>query len=202
VNKLTIAGLSLVATVAATMPAGAAGTTVGSSDSVFVSVKGAKTGNFAGDASNKLAPKGQQMVVYHLEFGGIAPRDPASGLASGKRQWSQVKFIKSLDKASPQFFNSFASNEQLSTVVFTVVGPSRGLDGKATAGGAEVPLYTVTLTNASIASDQVIAPSQKDPASGVAYAGAVEEVSLTFQKIEVMYVQGGITAGADWASPI
>ena len=51
---------------------------------------------------------------------------------------------------------------------------------------------------AQVASDQVIAPSEKEPASGVAYAGAVEQVSLTFQKIEVTYAAGGVTAADNW----
>jgi type VI secretion system Hcp family effector len=199
-NKLTVAGLSLLAAVAATMPAGAAGTTPGSGDSVFMIVKGQKQGAFAGDTSKK-----GQIGVYHLEFGGSSPRDLATGMATGKRTWSTVKVIKALDRASPQFFNAFTQNENLLTVEFDVYGPARGADGKFGANGSgEVMLYTIRLTNAVVTSDTVIAPSDKDPAAGVAYGGAVEQLSLVFQKIEVSYVgAGGITSGvADWNTTI
>ncbi len=199
-NKLTIAALSLVTTFVATSPADAAGTTPGSGDSVYMTVKGQRQGQFAGDATRK-----NQMIVYHLEFGGTSPRDTASGMPTGKHTWSTVKITKALDRASPQFFNAFAQNESLSQVEFDIYGPPRGADGRfGTNGSAETLLYTVKLTNASVASDAVIAPSEKDPAAGVAYNGAVEQVSLVFQKIEVSYVgSGGSTSGsADWNSPI
>jgi type VI secretion system secreted protein Hcp len=194
-NKLTIAGLSLLATVGVTMPADAAGTTAGSNDLVYVIVRGQKTGTFTGDTT-----KQGQIAVYHITYNETAPRDSASGLPSGKRVSNPITFTKALDKSSPQFFGALVNNENLTTVTFNFYG-SRAVDGRVTSTGNDGLLYTITLTNASIASDEIIGPSDKDPASGVAYPGAVEQVSLVYQKITVTAV-GGVTSADNWNRPI
>jgi type VI secretion system secreted protein Hcp len=193
-NKLTIAGLSLLATVAATAPAGATGTTAGSNDLVYVIVKGQKTGTFTGDGT-----KQGQIAVYHFSFTETSPRDAQSGLPTGKRVSSPITFTKALDKSSPQFFNALVNNENLATVTFNFYG-SRGTDGRVTSTGNDGLLYTITLVNASIASDELSGPSDKDPASSAAYPGSVEQVTLVYQKITVTAV-GGASASDNWARP-
>jgi type VI secretion system secreted protein Hcp len=190
VNKLAIAGLSLLAAVTATMPAGA-GTTAGSGDSVYVQVTGATQGGFSGDSAN-----GGRLLVYHFDLSGIAPVDAASGLNTGKRKWNPIKFTKALDKSSAQFSKAFSTNERLSSVTFTVYGPARNADGSVSGGGATA-LLTVKLTNATIASDEIIAPSDKDPASGAAYPEAVENLAVTFTNITISY-PGGVTNSDTW----
>jgi type VI secretion system secreted protein Hcp len=190
VNKLTIAGLSLLATVAATMPADAAGTTVGANDSVTVTITGRSQGAFPGDATKLNAIR-----VYHLDFGEVGARDSATGLPTGKRTSTPLRFVKAMDKATPYMFQALATNEVLSTVKFTIAGTR--LADNSFGGASDAPLLTITLSNVSVASDTLIAPSDKDPASGVAYGGAVEQVTLTYQKVEIAYA-GGKTTTETW----
>ncbi len=190
-NKLAIAGLSLLATAAVTMPADAAGTTVGANDAVTVTITGMRQGAFPGDTS-----KGNSIRVYHLEFGEVGTRDQASGLATGKRVSTPLKFIKAVDKSTGHMFTALSSNETLSKVMFTI-GGTRQADGSFSSP-SDSPVLTITLSNAVIASDTIVAPSDKDPASGVAYGGAVEQVSLTYQKIEITSSSGGKTASDNW----
>jgi type VI secretion system secreted protein Hcp len=177
-NKLTIAGLSLLATVAAATSAAA--------ETVSLELAGQKQGNIAGEASK--ADRRGQIDVLHLDVGATSPVDAASGQTTGRRRWSTLKFVKPLDVASPKILNAFATSENLTKVIFHVY--------RNDAQGREAGYYTIQLTNAVVVSDQVVLPSDKDPATGAAYASSVEIVSLTFQKISVTYVQGGI-AGAD-----
>jgi type VI secretion system Hcp family effector len=182
VNKLSIAALSFVAAATVALPAAAA-------DTVYVQVTGASQGGFAGDPA-------RGMLLEHFDLSGTAPVDAASGAAAGRRRWNPIKFTKVLDKASAQFFRAFATGERLSTVTFTIYGPSRNADGSASMG-AQQALYTIKLTDAVISSDQIIAPTDKDPATGGGYAQAVENVTVTFQKITVSW-SGGSTNSDTW----
>ncbi len=53
---------------------------------------------------------------------GMAPRDAASGLATGKRQHKPVTITKSIDKASPVLAKALASGTALSNVRIEVDG--------------------------------------------------------------------------------
>lgn len=182
-KKLTVAGFSLLAALSTAVPAAAA-------DTVYVQITGASQGNFSGDSAN-----GGRVVVLHLDLSGTAPTDSTSGQPAGKRRWNPVRFTKALDKTSAQFFRALATGEHLSSVTFTVYG-ARNADGTSP-GSAATALYTVKLGDAYITADEIVAPSDKDPATGAGYAEAVENVTLTFQRITVIYT-GGASASDTW----
>jgi type VI secretion system Hcp family effector len=179
VKKSAVACLSLLTTLAIAVPSLAA-------DSVYAIVKGAKQGTFAGDTA-----KG--VIVYHLDMSAAAQSDAAGAVASGSRRQWNVRLTKALDKSSPQFLSAFVTNEPLTNVTITVYGPPRALDGRPSAG-AEGVIYTIKLANARVVLDHVIAPADKDPASGAPSQGPVEEVSLTSQTVEVT-AYGGTSSG-------
>jgi type VI secretion system secreted protein Hcp len=104
----------------------------------------------------------------------VSPRDPASGLPTGKRMHKPITITKQLDATTPLLLNALVSNETLTSVL---IGLDR--DGKQVA--------TVKLTNASI-SDYVA-------------TGGNENWSFTYQKIEWTWLDGGITAQDDWEAP-
>jgi type VI secretion system effector, Hcp1 family len=105
----------------------------------------------------------------------ISPRDPASGLATGKRQHKPIVFTKQLDSTTPLLLNALVTNETLTSVL---IGLLRN--------GQQVA--TIKLTNASVAD--------------YTDHGDTEHWSLTYQKIEWTWVDGGITASDDWEAPV
>jgi type VI secretion system secreted protein Hcp len=130
-----------------------------------VSVTGAKQGAFS---TTPIAITG---VSHEI----VSPRDPASGLPTGKRQHKPFTFTKQLDKSTPLFLNALVSNENLTSVL---IGLLRN--------GQQVA--TIKLTNASI----------------VDYTanGENEQWSFTYQKIEWTWLDGGISASDDWETQV
>jgi type VI secretion system secreted protein Hcp len=111
----------------------------------------------------------------------VSPRDPASGLPTGKRQHKPVTITKPVDKSTPLLMNSLVNNENLPTVELRFF--------QRNGAGEMVQYYTITLTNANIATVESEIPNY-------------ESVSFTYQKITWTYEDGGITAEDDWASPV
>ena len=101
------------------------------------------------------------------------------------------RFTKAVDSASPKLFQAFATNQVLKTVKLTVLRPQNGPGLQ----GADDPFYTIELTNAVVASDAIVGPKVE---VNNTTNRTVEELSLTFQRITVTYVHGGVTGTADW----
>jgi type VI secretion system secreted protein Hcp len=153
-------------------PQGPAGNAApGSSDAIQGSftATGQRQGVFTGDGPNG------SIVLLAVSHEIISPRDPASGLPTGKRQHKPFTITKALDKSTPLFLNALVNNENLTAVTFTY-----------TRGGT--PFMTVKLTNASVASNSQF--------------GEVETIEFTYQKIEWTWIDGGITASDDWEAPV
>ena len=88
---------------------------------------------------------------------------------------------RGLHPMTPAIQQAFLDNELLTSVELNVFGPD--------AKGAETLTYTVKLTNASIAGIRLL-PGPNDQ--------VVQEVSLTYQKIEWIWRDGNVTASDDW----
>lgn len=148
-------------------PPGPAGSAVANPDatSAALEITGQKQGSFS---SSPIA-----VIAVSHEI--VSPRDPASGLPTGKRMHKPFVITKELDKSSPLLIRALTTNENLTTVVLTYFR-----QGQAVA--------TVTLTNASAA--QYLAHGQD------------ESWSFTYQKITWTWLDGGITAEDDWEAPV
>jgi type VI secretion system secreted protein Hcp len=145
-----------------------------------------------------LTLKGQKrredtILVHSFSHEILSPRDPASGLPTGKRQHQPVLILKEIDRSSPPLWSALVSNENLVTFQLAFYAP-------VAATGAEKLTSTITLTNASISS---IAESMPDNELA-ANAGLPlrEQVTFTYQKIQWTWADGGITAMDDWVSPV
>jgi type VI secretion system secreted protein Hcp len=134
--------------------------------SMNVSVTGQKQGVFS---------KGKPIQVIALSHEIVSPRDPASGLPTGKRQHQPISLTMQYGPTTPKFIQALVTNENLSSVL---IGLLRG--------GRQVA--TIRLTNASVShfvqTDQNV------------------EFDFTYQKIEWTWVDGGITAEDDWEAPV
>ena len=166
---------------------------------IYLTLKGQKQGTIAGSVIQK--GREGSIAVQYLQSKIVSPRDPASGLPTGKRQHEALVFRKSVDKSTPKLLTALVNNENLSEAHFKF--------WRATAQiAAETQYFTIDLTNASLASSNLYHPDSMDgtaPAAGVGLSGGgneLEEWSFTYQKIQWTWVDGGITAEDDWESPV
>lgn len=154
-------GWQLVATRSVGNPASAA---VGVR--ITMAVVGQKQGAFKGDdfAIGKNAAGLITVLAFSAELN--SPRDPASGLPTGKRIWKPVVATHLLGGSSPQFMGAAAENENLKSVTINFYHSDKA--------GKEINYYRVTLTNASTS-------DVRQYSSG---GDVLEDDSFTFQKIE------------------
>jgi type VI secretion system secreted protein Hcp len=156
----------------------------------YLKLKGEKQGDIKGSVTQKERKDTIMVIAVNHEV--VSPRDPASGLPTGKRMHKPFVITKELDKSSPLLYNVLCNNENLTEWELQFWQPSPT--------GAEKQHFTVKLTNANVASMHLIMPNNKVPE--LARFTEYEEVAFTYQKIEWTWMDGGITAQDDWESPV
>ena len=156
----------------------------------YLKLKGQTQGEIKGSVTQK-GREGKIMVIA-VSHEIMSPRDPASGLPTGKRMHKPFVITKELDKSSPLLYSVLVNNENVTEWELQFWQPSPS--------GAEVQHYTVKLTNANIASINFRMLNNKNPEL-MKYA-EYEELAFTYQKIIWTWTQGGITAEDDWESPV
>jgi type VI secretion system secreted protein Hcp len=148
----------------------------------YLNLKGQKQG----DVKGSVTKKGREgtITVESVSHEVLSPRDAASGLPTGKRQHKPFVITKPVDRSSPQLMTMLTNNENISTWELKVYEPgSKG----------ETLIYTIKLTNANISSIRLVTDAD----------GNLDEiVSFTYQKIEWVWTDGGITAMDDWETSI
>lgn len=155
----------------------------------YLNLKGEKQGQIKGSVTQK--GREEKIMVIAVSHEIVSPRDPASGLPTGKRMHKPFVITKELDKSSPLLYNVLTNNENVPEWQLQFWQPS--------ATGAEKQHYTVKLTNANIASIHFRMLNNKNPEL-MKYA-EYEEIAFTYQKIEWTWNDGGITADDDWETP-
>ncbi len=130
-----------------------------------ITLKGQKQGFITGNSAQK-----GRIAVIAVSHTVVSPRDPASGLATGKRVHKPFVITKEIDRATPLLHQALVTNEVLTEVRFRVHGL---LVGEVV--GSELTTYTVKMTNANIGSIDT-----RTTADGQ----VVEDISFVYQKIE------------------
>lgn len=156
----------------------------------YLKLKGQKTGEIKGSVTQK-GREGKIMVIA-VSHEIVSPRDSASGLPTGKRMHKPFVITKELDKSSPILYQVLTNNESIPEWELQFWQPSTT--------GAEKQHYTVKLVNANIASIAFRMANNKHP--DLMKFTEYEEVAFTYQKIEWIWVEGGITAMDDWEAPV
>jgi type VI secretion system secreted protein Hcp len=153
---------------------------------MYMTVRGQKQGTFKGEGSAR--GKGRILLVS-FEMGAVSPRDAASGLPSGKRQYQPVKVGKEIGASSPQFLSALATNENLVSVDIEFL--STDTEGEETVD------FTIELTNASVAS---FAESIDTGEAGgpLVDTRRLERIEFTFQKIAMADIPGDTSFADDW----
>ena len=160
----------------------------------YLNLKGQKQGDMKGSVTQKGREGKIAIIAVSHEI--ISPRDPASGLPTGKRMHKPFVVTKELDKSSPLLYNSLVNNENIPDWQLQFWTPQI----KATTGsGNEVQHYTVKLTNANVASIAFRMANNKHP--DLMKFAEYEEIAFTYQKIEWTWNDGGIMSADDWESP-
>ena len=74
-------------------------------------------GQIQGDIKGSVIQKGREgkIMVIAVSHENFAPRDAASGLATGIRQHKPFVITKEIDKSSPLFYRALVNNENITT---------------------------------------------------------------------------------------
>jgi len=156
----------------------------------YLKLKGQKQGDIKGSVTQK--GREGKILVMAFDHEVQTPRDPASGLPTGKRMHRPFTITKEIDKSSPLLYSALVNNENLTVWELQCFA--------AKTSGVEVNTYAVTLTNARIVDITSTMLNNKIPEN--AKMPLMEEVSFTYQKIQWTWVSGGITSSDDWESPV
>jgi type VI secretion system secreted protein Hcp len=154
----------------------------------YLTIKGQKQGDIKGGVTQK--GREGSILVHAFENEILSPRDPASGLPTGKRTHEPVSIVKEVDRSTPQLWAALVNNENLTQwrLDFWSADPAKE--------AAEKLIYSVSLVNASIASIHEYMDDNQVPAQ--ATLPLQNEITFTYQKIEWTWTDGGITASDDW----
>ena len=141
----------------------------------YISIKGAKQGQLKGDSFAGPILKNDWIPILGMGFGVTSPRDPASGLPTGKRLHKPLTITKEWGSASPQIYQALITNENLLTVKIDFYQTS--------ADSTNQLAYSIKLDNAAVADvTQSTAPCV--PGSRCSLL-ELESVSFTFKRIEI-----------------
>jgi type VI secretion system secreted protein Hcp len=158
----------------------------------YLKLKGQKQGEIKGSSTQK--GRENAIVVIATQHEISSPRDAASGLPTGKRMHKPLVITKELDQSTPLLYTALVTNENL------VEWELQFWRATAAPAGAaqEEQCYTITLTNASIASIEFVQPNNRNPE--LAKLAEYENIAFTYQKIQWTWVKGGITAVDSWSA--
>jgi type VI secretion system secreted protein Hcp len=161
----------------------------------YLRLKGQKQGEIKGSVTQKGREGSIMVIAASHEI--VSPRDPASGLPTGKRMHKPFVITKELDKSSPILYNVLVNNENVPDWKLEFWTPQLSAAGGV---GAEKQHYTVELLNANIASISFRMLNNKNPE--LMRYSEYEEIAFTYQKITWTWKDGGITSMDDWETPV
>lgn len=157
----------------------------------FLTLKGEQSGDIKGSVIQK--GREGSILVIAASHEVRAPRDVATGQSTGKRQHGPILITKEVDKSSPPLRTSLATKESLSMWELLLWRPAT----RSAGGGTEQQFFTIKLTKAVVVSIAFRLPNIKDPA--LVKLEPYEEVGFTFDAIEWIWTDGGITATDNWS---
>jgi type VI secretion system secreted protein Hcp len=152
------------------------------------------TGERQGEIRGSVTQKGREdsIMVIGASHEVESPRDPRSGLPSGKRQHTPFVITKEVDVSSPLLYRALVNNENIKEWRLEFWRPSKT--------GMEEQFYTVELINASISDIRFEMLNNKYPEN--MQHKEREHISFCYQQIIWTWVDGGITAEDHWEAPV
>jgi type VI secretion system secreted protein Hcp len=154
-----------------------------------MTLEGEAQGNIEGSCT--MSGREGTILIDAFEHTVRIPRDPQSGLSTGKRVHEAMKVVKVYDKASPKLYQALCQGEHMKnvTVKWYRIDPS----------GQEEHYFTHTLTDAIVVSVRGWMPNCLDTATE-SYTH-MEEVMFTYKKIRWTWEVDGIESEDSWLAP-
>jgi type VI secretion system Hcp family effector len=137
-------------------------------------------------------------VCYAVDFGGMVPRDPATGQPTGKRRYQPIKLVTKLEESCVFWLVAFVRNEEITDALiqFPVKDSAQG----------KVPYLKIKISSGFFSTCRIIAPDTLDAANQHRHHFC--EVEIVARKWEVTTCaykeagnvdhRGGITAEDNW----
>jgi len=119
------------------------------------------------------------------------PRDPQTGLASGKRRHEPMSVVKFYDKSSPLLYQALCTGEHFKDVTLKWY--------RIASTGQEEHYFTTLLEDAILVAIRPFMPNALDKETE--QYGHMEECSFTYRRITWTFEDGGVTATDDWSTP-
>jgi len=168
----------------------------------YMTLKAQKQGEIKGDVTIK--GHENSIELDSISWGQASPRDPSSGLPTGKRQMKPLYIRSKYSKASPLLMNAAAANENLTKCTITCVrlGDMKGIGAAAGGKGGLQSYLTIELTNATISEFKVVTETTESGGEAKQISSGHDlttEVGFVFQKITWTWLNGGIVASDDWS---
>jgi len=158
----------------------------------YMSFKGEKQGTFKGNSRSKGNHTGKSVLTgAWFGFSVQSPRDSITGQPVGRRRHQPFTIRKEVDAASPQLFSACTTREILGATIEIFKADT----------GRLTPNYTIQLSGGVINSFKRVVPSAaRQTRSSGRNTFEQEEISFTFQMIDVTWNDGGISMHDDWLS--
>jgi len=140
-------------------------------------------------------------IVTKSTHGILAPRDPSSGLASGKRQHKEMQCTVLLDSSIINFYTALSTNEVLKTVTvnfYQTTASTLNVGGTGGGGGESKPAITWVLENAVVSEIDFFQPFSRAVDQEEKHKDQHFTVKFTYQKVTVTWTVGGVTYTDDW----
>jgi type VI secretion system secreted protein Hcp len=129
--------------------------------------------------------------VLAYEQGVTSAREAATGTVTGRRQYTPIKILKRIDKASPLLLKSLTRNEKIDGVLkFYRPNP--------VGDGTTEQFFTVEINEGNIASIREHMENTLTPSAGNSNC-PLEELTFVFRTIKWTYTNGGVTHEDKWA---
>ena len=161
----------------------------GHTQKVYMKVEGTKTGIIKDQNAPAKFPDRIELNGYSFETSSAGGPASGIGIATGRRTRTPLTVIKNNGQSSILLFNCSTTNEVLKTVIIEVY--------KTNTTGNEVLEQTITLTNAAVSYFKQSFDNSSGPGE---VKGPKDEIRFTYQKINITYINGGVTAEDSWNS--
>jgi len=155
-----------------------------------MSLTGKNQGNIS-DGCCDMQGRENTILCQALNHEVYIPRDPQTGLPTGKRVHNPLTVTKVFDKSSPKFYQALATGERMNdvTMKYYRINPS----------GSEEHYFTIKLEDAIVVSVKPWIPNTLDPARES--FTHMEDVSFTYSKIIWTWEVDGVEAQDEWKTP-
>lgn len=144
-----------------------------------------------GDGVSDIQGREGSVLCQALDHNVAIPRDPQTGLPTGKRVHHPLKITKVYDQSSPKLYQALCTGERFSDVTFKFF--------RISPQGNEEHYFTITLRDAIIVDIRNWIPECLDP--NLEHFRHMEDVSYTYKNIIWRWEENGVEAEDNWATP-